>query len=140
MLPRFSEDLFDRQPNQGFYSRLVKEDMTHTAMLMDNKSDFLALLIEPEQHWMFDYDGHPTEESSKVYKALCEDSVPPILVFLFLGDCIGTCRHGRPLYSGPFTLLNTFLPVERGDDPLFYPLNNFLRGRFPVVALDQANS
>jgi hypothetical protein len=136
-LPRMSADLFERLPNDGDYTAVEFEDMTHNVMIMDKDFQFLALVVRPEDHYLFAYDGVSTNGSENFYWSLSYGKKRHVLVYMFLGDCVGTCRHGRSLYSGPFTMLFERLPLGPQCNPMFFPLHNFLQGRLPVRELTE---
>jgi hypothetical protein len=138
-LPRFQENVFDRPPNIGAYSALVGSDMKFSVMLFDRQDtfEFIALAILPEEHYLLDFNGEPNERSHNYFYTMDDGDRPHILVYMFLGDTIGTCRHGRSMYSGPFTLMIDRLPFTPQSDPMFLPLHNFIAGRFPVRQLEK---
>ena len=131
-IPRMSPELYDREPNFGPYSALTEEDMTHTVMMLESSDtfEFLAIVVKKGDHKWFDYNGEVSREDLVPVLWKEEGDRVGILVYLFIGDCVAMCRHGRALFSGPFTLLLEQLPIQPDSDPLMMPLHNFLCGRF----------
>jgi len=129
-IPRLPPELYNREPNFGPYSALTVEDMTHTVMFLESSDtfEFLAIVVKKQDHQWFDYNGEVPREDL-VPELWKEEGDHHVLVYLFIGDCVAMCRHGRALYSGPFTLLLEQLPIQPDSDPLMMPLHNFLCGR-----------
>lgn len=138
-LPRFEEDVFNRPPNEGAYCSIVSTDMKSNVVLFDKEEslEFIALQVTPDEFFLFDYYGRPSEEAKKFADSL-DGEHAHTLVYIFMGDSVGTCRHGRSLYSGPFTMMIDHLPFRPDSDNMFMPLHHFIEGRFPIRINDSS--
>lgn len=123
---RLGKEINKRKNNYGSgancnYKGLEIRDMKHSVMIYDDRKD-----INDDNFYNIEYTDrvfvairlNDDEFEKDVFKWACR-------VYNFTKDSINTCRHGRPLFNGPFTAKFKYnLESKEGPDYLYGPLMN----------------